>query len=76
MNQVFILNDDIIYNKVEKVWQCSGLLGGHLLKVTIQSILKPNQLTQSIKFDWETEIEKWLEKNEIDENNTITIEIN
>lgn len=76
MNQVFILNDDFTYNKSEKIWQCSGLIGGHLLRVTIQSIIQPNQLTQSIKFDWETEIENWLEKNEIAENNTITLKIN
>lgn len=73
MNQSLIINDDYIYNKDKLCWSCSAMLSGNLISIYIVSKVAEDELDQSIKFDWECIIEEWLEENEPDINNNITI---
>lgn len=71
MNQAIILNDDYSFNHKEQNWQCTGMLSGENLLITIKSSVLPNNLTQDIKFDWECVIEDWLADNEPEDNKVI-----
>jgi len=64
MNQAIIINDDYTFDAQDKYWQCSAMLSGEKVIIKIQSDILPEQLSQDIKFDWECEIEDWLESNE------------
>jgi len=68
MNQAIILNDDYTFNHKAQYWQCTGMLSGEKLNIIIMSSVQPNELTQSIKFDWECVIEDWLVDNEPEGN--------
>ncbi|WP_426359248.1 hypothetical protein ACPUVO_03095 [Pseudocolwellia sp. HL-MZ19] len=64
MNQAIIINDDHEYHHENKYWQCTAMLSGEKIIIKIASEILPEQLTQDNKFDWECEIEDWLESNE------------
>lgn len=61
MNQAILFNDDL--SLVEPgVWQLSGFYQGELLTFQIHSTV--TKITDDIKFDWEADIEDWLDANE------------
>lgn len=61
MNQAILFNDDL--SLVEPgVWQLSGFYQGELLTFHIHSTV--TKITDDIKFDWEADIEDWLDANE------------
>ncbi|XPF93069.1 hypothetical protein ACM9HF_13665 [Colwellia sp. RE-S-Sl-9] len=74
MNQAIIINDDYEFNHNKQHWQCTAMLSGEKVVIIINSRVSSNELTQAIKFDWEYEIEEWLEENEPN-NNTVEITI-
>lgn len=71
MNQSILLNDDI--KPIENGWQQTGLYAGQLITIYIKT--SQQQLTTGFKFDIEMAIEDWLDSNEPDQNNQITIEL-
>jgi len=64
MNQAIIINDDYKYIHENQHWQCTAMLSGEKVLIKIVSDISPNELKQETKFDWECEIEDWLESNE------------
>lgn len=64
MNQAIIINDDYQFNLADQYWQCTAMLSGEKITIKIHSNILSGELTQSNKFDWECEIEDWLESNE------------
>jgi hypothetical protein len=72
MNQAVIINDDYEFNHDKNYWQCTAMLSGEKITITINSSVSHDELTQDIKFDWEYIIEEWLEENE-PSNNTVEI---
>ncbi len=75
MNQAIIINDDHQYHLKNKYWQCTAMISGEKVIIKIYSEILPGQLTQGNKFDWECEIEDWLESNE-PINNVIELNMN
>lgn len=75
MNQAIIINDDHEYHYENKYWQCTAMLSGEKIIIKIVSEILPEQLNQDHKFDWECEIEDWLELNE-PINNIIELNLN
>ncbi|MBO9491240.1 hypothetical protein J7384_12785 [Endozoicomonas sp. G2_1] len=61
MNQAILFNDDLC-QKADGIWQLSGFYQGELVVFELKT--KVNELTEQIKFDWELQIEDWLEDNE------------
>lgn len=74
MNQAIIINDDYQFNHQKNYWQCTAMLSGERIAIKIISNILPEQLTQEHKFDWECEIEDWLEANE-PMNNEIVLKL-
>ena len=64
MNQAIIINDDHEYNNKEQCWQFTGILSGEKILIKIFCEVLPSQLSQEHKFDWECDVEDWLETNE------------
>lgn len=65
MNQSILFNDDL--SLIEPgTWQLSGFYHGELLTFQIQSSI--TEVDDGIRFDWEAEIEDWLEANEPDQS--------
>jgi hypothetical protein len=63
MNQQILFNDDIIFNDQIKAWVFTGLLAGE--RITIEIISEePLELSDALKFDFEFQVEEWLEDNE------------
>lgn len=61
MNQAILFNDDL--SLVEPgLWQLSGFYQGERLVFQIRSPL--TELDSATSFDWEEQIEQWLEDNE------------
>lgn len=75
MNQAIIINDDYEYIHDDKIWQCTAMLSGEKVYIKIVSDISPSELQQETKFDWECEIEDWLESNE-PINSVIELEMN
>lgn len=75
MNQSFIINDDYSFDKNSIRWICSAMLAGSKVTICIESNVSENELTQDIKFDWECIIEEWLDENEPDINDRISIKV-
>lgn len=65
MNQAILFNDDLSLIK-PNTWQLSGFCGGELLVFQIHSSI--TEMTTEISFDWEEQIEQWLEFNEPEQN--------
>lgn len=61
MNQAILFNDDLTLVEVG-IWQLSGFYQGQLLQFRIHSA--KTEVSTSTKFDWEADIEDWLEHNE------------
>ena len=65
MNQAILFNDDLSLVK-PGTWQLSGFYSGELLTFHILSPV--TEMTTEISFDWEEQIEQWLESNEPEQN--------
>lgn len=61
MNQAILFNDDLTLISEGK-WQLSGFYQGELLEFQILSAV--TELNNDIIFDWEAQIEDWLDDNE------------
>lgn len=65
MNQSILFNDDL--NLVKPgTWQLSGFYQGELL--IFQILTSVTEINDGLKFDWEAEIEDWLDANEPDQS--------
>lgn len=65
MNQAIIFNDDL--SLIEPgTWQVSGFYQGALL--TFRIISSITEMDNDTAFDWEAQIEDWLESNEPEQN--------
>ncbi len=65
MNQAILFNDDL--RLIEPgVWQLSGFYQGELLVIKVLSPI--TEMTDSTRFDWEAEIEDWLDDNQPEES--------
>ncbi|WOH36493.1 hypothetical protein RI844_14065 [Thalassotalea fonticola] len=69
MNQAILFNDDHSYIVAKKIWHFTGLMSGNLINIYIAH--STSTASQADKFDWEEQVEEWLEDNEPDENNEI-----
>ena len=68
MNQSLIINDDAHFDETYKAWSFTALLGGQRLTVIMSKATDPElTIDQSLKFDWESCLEEWIEEHEIDE---------
>jgi len=67
MNQQILFNDDIAFDENQQAWNFTGLLAGERITITIktESTLK---LTDELRFNFEDQVEEWLEDNEPPEN--------
>lgn len=61
MNQAILFNDDLSLIK-PGTWQLSGFYQGELL--TFQILSSISEIDDGTIFDWEAQIEDWLESNE------------
>jgi len=76
MNQAFLFNDDLSFNKEEDAWSITAQHCGQLITIFYHSY-ELKQLTTidtCTKYDLEEVAELWLEKNDI-EGNIIHINI-
>jgi len=65
MNQSIIINDDYVFNYDKYYWQCTAIISAEKRTIIIYSHILPNQLTQTVKLDWEYLIEEQLEDQEL-----------
>lgn len=65
MNQSILFNDDLKLIAPE-TWHISGFYNGELLVFHISSPI--TELNDEIIFDWEMQVEDWLESNEPEQN--------
>lgn len=63
MNQQILFNDDIAFDNKQQVWVFTGLLAGERITITIESV-DPLELNDALRFDFESQVEEWLEDNE------------
>ena len=71
MNQAILFNDDL--RLIEPgVWQLSGFYQGELIEIKILSPV--TEMNDGIRFDWEADIEDWLDNNEPEES-PVTIKL-
>lgn len=66
MNQALLFNDDLKFDDERHAWVFTILLEGNALKVVIEEKFhsRISPVEDSIKFDWESKVEDWLEKFE------------
>ena len=72
MNQQIIFNDDMTFD--HEIGQCcfTGLIAGERVTILIKAI-DVIELTNSLKFDFECQVEEWLEDNEPPTNRKIEL---
>ncbi|MFB0980871.1 MAG: hypothetical protein QMC62_08150 [Alteromonadaceae bacterium] len=72
MNQQIIFNDDMSFDDEKKECSFTGLIAGE--RVTI--LIKAKDIvafTNTVKFDFECQVEEWLENNEPPTNRKIEL---
>jgi len=72
MNQQILFNDDIVFDDKSNAWVFTGLLSGERVTISIRSA-NHLPLSDSLKFDFECQVEEWLEDNEPLENGEIAL---
>ena len=73
MNQQFIINDDFHLSKPYQAWTFTAIYSGSLVTFVVDNSGDLKEITQTIKFDWETRAEDWFEVNELDDESLIHI---
>lgn len=75
MNQAILFNDDLTFSQHKHAWTFSGLISGNKVTVTIisEEYTENSAINNETIFDWEEKVETWLENNEPDENDEITL---
>lgn len=66
MNQSFLFNDDLAFNKAADAWAITAMLAGELVTVYFHSLSlsRLDEIDSCTKFDLEEIAELWLEDNE------------
>jgi hypothetical protein len=72
MNQQILFNDDITFDDNSQAYIFTGLCSGERVTISIKTE-KPLMLDDALKFDFECQVEEWLEDNEPPENGKIVL---
>ena len=72
MNQQILFNDDIAFNDCSQEYIFTGLLSGERVTIKIKTET-PLPLDDALKFDFECQVEEWLEENEPPDNGEIVL---
>ncbi|NQZ88592.1 MAG: hypothetical protein HRT54_13555 [Colwellia sp.] len=72
MNQQIIFNDDMSFDYEKRECVFTGLVSGERITIFIKAkdII---ELTNAVKFDFECQVEEWLEDNEPPTNRKIQL---
>jgi len=72
MNQQIIFNDDMSFDYEKRECVFTGLVSGEHVTIFIKAkdII---ELTNAVKFDFECQVEEWLEDNELPTNRKIKL---
>lgn len=72
MNQQILFNDDITFDDNNLEYMFTGLFSGERVTIRIKTE-NPLMLNDALKFDFECQVEEWLEENEPSDNGEITL---
>jgi hypothetical protein len=72
MNQQILFNDDVAFDDKSHVWVFTGLLSGERVTISIKTE-NTLPLNEALKFDFECQVEEWLEDNEPPMNGKIDL---
>lgn len=72
MNQQILFNDDMAFDDKNQIWVFTGLLSGERVTIHIKTD-KPLPYNEALKFDFECQVEEWLEDNEPPEHGKIAL---
>jgi hypothetical protein len=72
MNQQILFNDDISFDDNSLEYVFTGLLSGERVTIRIKTE-NPLPLNDTLKFDFECQVEEWLEENEPSDNGEIAL---
>jgi len=72
MNQQILFNDDITFDDNRLEYMFTGLFSGERVTIRIKTE-NSLPLNDALKFDFECQVEEWLEENEPSDNGEITL---
>ncbi|MFT5295967.1 MAG: hypothetical protein ACI9YH_001983 [Colwellia sp.] len=72
MNQQIIFNDDMTFDHEKGKCCFTGLIAGERVNILIKA-KNVIEFTDSVKFDFECQVEEWLEDNEPPTNRKIEL---
>jgi hypothetical protein len=72
MNQQILFNDDMAFDDNSQEYIFTGLLSGERVTIKIKTET-PLPLDDALKFDFECQVEEWLEENEPPDNGEIAL---
>jgi hypothetical protein len=72
MNQQIIFNDDMTFDHEKRQCCFTGLIAGERVTIFIKT-KNSKELSESLKFDFECQVEEWLEDNEPPMNRKIEL---
>jgi hypothetical protein len=72
MNQQIIFNDDMTFDHEKGQCCFTGLIAGERVTISIKT-KNSIELSESLKFDFECQVEEWLEDNEPPMNRQIEL---
>ena len=72
MNQQIIFNDDMTFDSNKRECVFTGLVSGERVTIIIKA-KNVIELTNTVKFDFECQVEEWLEDNEPPMNQKIEV---
>lgn len=66
MNQAILLNDDLHFDLGKNYWLITGQLNGEIITIKIKEcyLAANTPITESLIFDIEDNIERWLKQHE------------